>query len=306
MRKEKKKYRILIVDDNEECLKVVKAIIPRSYKDWEIDINTVHIQVEKIGEGNYCIATETISEIASLSVQPFDLILMDFGYRHKDLKLEDIFTKCPSRSVTEFEKYMLNPHTLVTQGHKCLDNKSFQNFYNNFECFNKTIHVYTYNSTKAREFMPTVDSYCENKVKDAFQHATVNMLDTRKELFNDAKFEKVKDGNDEYYYFILAKYLKQLIILDISNNIFNKEISDARHIKIKQTSTVIGALVLFCSLLGASTQFFGSLIVVFFQTRDFLMAIVFILFTLIIIIFGGTLVLYFIKKILPKLLNNNA
>lgn len=302
---EKKEYRVLIVDDKKDCLEMTD-IISRSYKDWNIEINPVHIQVEKIDDDNYSIAMESISEIANLSVQPFDLILLDFGYRHKDLELMTIFEKCRD-SKYNFKKYMLDPHTLVTQGRKYLDNNSFQNFNKNFVCFNKNIHVYTYNPTIAREFMPDVDNYCTNRVQTAFEAATIKVHDTRRELFNDIKFEEVKKNNEDYYYFILAKYLENLIRLEISNNIIDKEISDKTYIKIKRSSTVtvIGSLVLLCSLLGACTQFFGGLIVELFQKRDLLTAFVFFFFTLIIIILGGRLVLYVIENILPKLLKKN-
>ena len=136
----------------------------------------------------------------------------------------------------------------------------------------------------------------------------INPVHTRRELFNDTKFEVVKEKNEGYYIFILAKYLEKIIMLDISNNIFCREISDTTYVKIKRTSTVtiIGLFVLLCSLLGACTQFFGGLILESFQKKELLTAFVFIFFTLFFIILGGRLVLYVIEKILPKWLNNNT
>jgi hypothetical protein len=101
---------------------------------------------------------------------------------------------------------------------------------------------------------------CQDILRRTFNNVDPNRIEmkgTRKEIFNESEFENIRKQNERYYSFILAKYLEQLIKIEITK----QKIENAQYIKIKRTSKVIGALVFLGILIGASSEFFGSLIV---------------------------------------------
>lgn len=234
------KYRVLIVDDKLDCLNMAKAIINnRPYKGRMIQIVTSHIRVEKSNNDCYRIKKESITEIAQLSTQPFDLLLLDFGYIEKGVVLKDL-------TLDEFEKRVLNPSILVNQGLEYLKKEADENlckcFYDNFVSFSKNICIYTFVSEDNRKNFPIggdIEGYCFNKAKDAFEHAAnITVKDTRKEIFNGPLFEEIKTNKEEYYNFILNQYLELLIFLDIADkeiDAVNKKYKEA----IKQKENIV-------------------------------------------------------------------
>lgn len=246
-----KKYRVLIVDDKKECLETAERVINysledwRMLKDWRIEIKTAHVRVEKIND-TFRIEKGCIIEMAELLREPFDLLLLDFSYKEKNVNLKSVMEK--NNTLAEFEKHVLNPSTLAHQG--CIYLKKnpdglLKCFVENFVNFSKNIYVCTCVTEEDREKILPVSirgnpkQYCKNIVAKKFTKAIITVKDTREEIFNSTEFQEIKNFRDEkkeggsYYDFILAKYLEQLILLDIAE----KEIDDAKHIK---TSILLG------------------------------------------------------------------
>jgi hypothetical protein len=303
-----KKYRVLIVDDKKEALDTDETSINTTYHSsdsvWNIEINTVHINVvnqdnQDNQDNQYHIDENSINQLAQLAENPFDLLLLDFGYRTVDVDYIYSLMK-DGFSLEIFEKHILNPKRLTEEGNKLLSTqKVYNSFYKNFVKHKGNIIVYTYNSEKDRKIFPKISTYCYKVVKAAFTHAAnITVIDTRKEIFNGTKFESIKSENEPYYYFILAKYKEQLIRIEIAK----KEISIAKYIKIKKTTKIIGLITLFGLLIGAGSEFFGSLIVDLFKNNQTLIASIILIFTLIIILFGGKLLLWLIERSMKNLL----
>lgn len=245
----KKTYRVLIVDDIEACLKTADRVIKPLLKGWNIEIETAHVRVEKVND-SYKIEESCIIEIAEQLAEPFDLLLLDFSYKEKDVKLKSVMEK--NNTLAEFEKHVLNPLTLVEQGRKYLKENSeilHKCFEDNFVNFSKNIYVCTCVTEEDRERILPVEirgnpiQYCKKKVHKAFKKAdNISVKDTREEIFNSTEFQEVKNFRDEkneggkYYDFILAKYLEQLILVDI----LEKELSDAKRLLSENQPTKTG------------------------------------------------------------------
>jgi len=305
------KYRVLIVDDKEHHLKIAKEAIAFKYEQWSIEKNIAHIKVNENGDNQYSIDEKSIENIAKLSANPFDLLLLDFayyiegGYQNIRNKLEEEY-RDKSYTVSDSEKYIFNPKTLVEKGKIQLkensDKRLYKWFEKNFEGHKGPVYGYTYNEKETEHLIFNLN-HSKDKLLETFSKSKhIEMKGTRQDIFNNMDFENINEKNKEIYPFILAKYLEQLIKIEITK----REVESAKYIKIKRTSKTIGALVLFGVIMGACSNFFGSLIVGFFKENEFLIALIFICFTIIIIIGVGTLVVHFLEKLLPKLINEKA
>ena len=210
-----------------------------------------------------------------------------------------------SYTVSDSEKYIFNPETLVKEGKSQLkensDKKLYKWFEKNFEGHKGSVYGYTYNEKETEHLIFNIKQ-CENKLLKTFSKSKhIDMKGTRQDIFNNRDFENINEKNKEIYPFILAKYLEQLIKIEITK----REVESAKYIKIKRTSKMIGVLVLLGVLMGACSNFFGSLIVQFSKEGEFLIAF-FICFSIIISISVGTLVIHFLEKLLPKLIKDKT
>ncbi len=304
-----KKYRVLIVDDKSNVLENTKELIRPDFKlldeNWKIEISTLHVKVNGDDEKEtYFIEEKTFIELGKISQEPFDLLLLDFGFRKPD---SDIFEKIKNRygdnfGFSELEGFIFNPRNLVEDGIKSLNRKYnkkyFHSFQKNFVNHKKNIYIYTFIPEKWRKYVQN-STLRENITKRTFPNAkSIELIDTRKEIFNDTEFESLK--SERYYSFIISKFLEQIIQLEIAK----ESILKSRFIKVKRTSKVIGLLVLFGAFIGASSEFFGDLIVEFFKADQILVGIVLIIFTLILILIGGRLLVYLLEKGLKNLLSD--
>lgn len=307
-----KTYRILIVDDKLDVLDKIKDLIKPTFKllddVWKIEIFTLHVEVIVDSAGNYSIKKEVFTKLGEISKKPFDLLFLDFGYRKSgDVSnlLETIKQQFgESFSFADLEKYVLNPRNLVEDGLKVLNQKHnknyFSSFNNNFVNHKKNIYIYTYIPSEWRRYVQNT-TIRENITKRTFPKAkNIELIDTRKEIFNDTEFDNIFKNNKRYYSFIISKFLEQIIHLEISK----ESILKSRFIKVKRTSRVIGLLVLFGAFIGATSEFFGDLIVEFFKADQILVGVVLIIFTLILILLGGRLLVYLLEKGLKNLLSD--
>lgn len=304
-----KKYRVLIVDDKLNVLENAKELIRPEFnllnERWNIEIETLHVKVNGDDtEEKYFIEEQTFLNLGKVSDKPFDLLLLDFGFRKPD---SDIFEKIKKRygdnfGFSELEGFIFNPRNLVEEGLKVLNRKhlkkGFLAFQNNFVNHKGTIFIYTFIPEKWRKYVQN-STLRENITKRTFPNAkSIELIDTRKEIFNDTEFESLK--SERYYSFIISKFLEQVVQLEIAK----ESISKAKYIKVQRTSKVIGLIVLFGAFIGASSEFFGDLIVGFFKSNQIIVGIVFVLFTLLLILFGGKLLVYLLEKGLKKLLSD--
>jgi len=308
------KYRVLIIDDRLNNLEMARDVILSTYqpfdKIWNIEIEIAHIQVYQDSD-KYHIDKQSIIKIAELSSKPFDLLLFDIAYYLKGGS-EKIYEELSSKydenySFDILEEYVFNPKTLVKEGCKQLkeshEKDLYKYFNKNFVGHKGGIYGYTFIEEKWKNLFYDLD-YCRNMLIKTFPQTDpkrIVMKGTRKEIFNDS-FGHIRTENERYYSFILAKYLEQLINIEITK----QEIEAAKYIKIKRTSKVIGSLVFFCVLLGACSEFFGSLIIGLFEKGENLTASIFICFTILGIVLGGKFVLHFIESLMPKLFNDKT
>ena len=308
------KYRVLIIDDRLNNLKTAKDLILSLYQPfdrlWNIEVNTAHIIINQCDD-KYSIDEDSIKNIAKLSIEPFDLLMFDIAY-YIEGGSEDIYKQLSQQfdenyTFSVLEKYVFNPKTLVEEGLKQLKNNNNRNLYKwfnkNFVGHKGAIYGFTFIEEKWAKLFYNIEQ-CRDILIKTFKNADLNRIEmkgTRKEIFNETEFENIRKNNERYYSFILAKYLEQLIKIEI----IKQEVENAKYIKIKRTSKVIGSLIFLGLIIGASSEFFGSLIVELIQKREFLIASVCIGFTMIVIVFGGKTVVHVLEKNIPKLLNYN-
>ena len=308
------KYRILIIDDRLNNLKTAEDVISSTYrpfdKIWSIEKEIAHIKVNKCDD-EYSIDKQSIINIANLSAKPFDLLLFDIAY-YIEGGSNEIYEKLFSKynenySFDVLEEYVFNPKSLVAEGRKQLENDNIllKQFNKNFVGHKGGIYGYTFIEDRWKILFYDLKK-CKDILRETFSNADPKRIEvegTRKEIFNDSEFGKIRNEKDgeRYYSFILAKYLEQLIKIEITK----QEIENAKYTKIERTSKVIGSLVFLCVVIGACSEFIGSLIIESFTAEKFWVVLVCVCIIILGIIFGGRLVLHFIENILPKLFYDN-
>jgi len=313
------KYRVLIVDDRLNNLETARDVISSNYQlfdnTWKIEKEIAHIKVIEC-DGKYSIDKQSIINIATLSSQPFDLLLFDIAFyieggSNKVFEiLNSIYEKGTYSFKRDLEKYVFNPNSLVAEGRKYLKKNNKNNlldqFNKNFVGHKGKIYGYTFIEDRWKRIFYNLKQ-CKDILQDTFPNTDkpIEVEGTRQEIFNDneefAKLRNNKEG-EKYYSFILAKYLEQLIKIEIAK----KGIEDAKYITAKRTSKLIGSLVFLCALIGACSEFFGSLIIESFKDKQYLIALVCLCFTIFIVVLSGKFVLHFIENLMPKLFKDKT
>jgi len=295
------KIRILILDDISAHLNKIEDVLKSttyqvSNKNWKIEIIAIKVVVVEQG-GKFSFDTNCIKEIEQASCNPFDLLLLDIGYRHEDLKidqhLQPMYEKDPQNyySRTWKSKGCLSPDDLVMASKN-------SNFKKKFVGHKNSIFGYTYIPSGKEHLFYTVEK-CKDLLTEAFPNARIEMKGTREELFRN--FPEVINEK-EFYPYILAKYLEKLIYIEI----LKKEINNAKHLKIKRTSIAVGILVFICGILGACSEFIGSLIFKLFQEGNFLTAILCVIGFFVSIIICGALIVKMSKQKIFELFIGDA
>lgn len=306
-------YRVLLIDDKPTVLENAKDLIKPTFKlldeEWKIEIFALHVKIDGEDEKeNFFISEETFIELGEISKKPFDLFLLDFGYRKQGSDILTMLKENYENDYSSFnlEKFLFNPKNLVEDGAKILNRKHnktlFNSFQDNFINHKKNIYIYTYIPDDWSKYVQN-STIRENITKRIFPYAkNIELIDTRKELFNNSDFDYINSNNDKnskkYYPYIISKFLEKIIHIEISK----ESIRISKFIKVRRTSKVIGLLVFFAAIIGAFSEFFGTLIVDSFKTGQILTGIVFILFVLCFILFGGRLLVFLLEKGLKNLL----
>ncbi len=227
-----KKYRVLILDDKKAVIDSIKDRIERTYnvgnETYKIHLSCLEVDVSEIN-GNYQFSDKTILDLYDLCEKPFDLFLLDFGYVKKGLKtVDEIFRlkeNFPERSIREIiDNIVLNPSHLIKQ---CYENpKYLRKIEKNFIEHKGSLYLYTYIPNKLERDYTSVDVR-RHITNEHFPKATIKVMDTRKELFNNNQFDNKYDK--EYYPFLISKFLSKTI----QNEILKKVITQTETLREK-------------------------------------------------------------------------
>ena len=208
-------------------------------EEYRVDLLLLHVDV--IGEENeYQISLKTFEKLYEYCEKPFNLILADFGFVKQGIntleeldRLKKLNPKCSVREL--IDRIILNPSHIVNENikhpqfYKIIE-KQFINFKGN-------LYVYTYIPSKIeREY--TSSDVRRNVTNKHFPSAKILLIDTRKELFNNSKFDGKHDG--EYYPFLIAKYLSKIIHYEIAELIIRKN-SEVKYqlLKLKRNNRIV-------------------------------------------------------------------
>ncbi len=277
-------FRILIVDDKIPVLEAMKDWIEHSYQvaneDYKIELLLLHVDV--VGEENgYQVSFQTFEKLYEYCQQPFNLILADFGFVKQGIKtieeldrLKELNPKCSVREL--IDRIILNPSHIVNE---CIKHpKFYKRIKKQFVDFKGNLYIYTYIPSQI-ELDYTSADVRKNVTNKHFPAANILLIDARKELFNNSKFDRQYDS--EYYPFLIAKYLSKVIHYEIAESIIikNSEIKNQllklkRHNKIVAITTILPSIIagVFIPMLYAS-----------FKNGDYTIGLAFILILILLI-----------------------
>lgn len=238
------KYRVLVVDDKRAVLDSIRDNVGVSMDHYnhKYDVELFFLKVEVIkSEDDYKISDETISNLNELCREPFNLLLLDFGYIMNGLNIGDEIDRLqiifPEKNQKQLlEQVLINPSHIVKQIATYPTNK-IKNIQKNFQFHNGPIYVYTYIPRRFEEHYTSADVR-KNVAKRLFKKAfKVSVIDTRLELFNNTQFDNIHEQYRDYYSYIIAKYLSVIIQNEILNYIIiQKEKTEMKYRKIKENS----------------------------------------------------------------------
>lgn len=299
-------FRVLVVDDKKIVLDRIKYDVEHKVKvgdeDWKVEIVTLHVKVEGDDKKEeFYIDESTIAELGKASKNPFDLILLDFGYKKENSpiiqKIIDKYGK--DANLSKLDGKLLNPYDLIKASidicNKKKNKEYLKNIKNNFINHKKEIIIYTYTQPNIKKFFPST-AIRENITFDSFPSSKkIELLDTSLELFNDEEFTEKFD--EKYYSYLIARYLNKIIQFKIAE----ESIIHSKYIKVTRTTKSISLIILIGGLIGAISEYIGSLMIKFVEQDQILPAILLLLFIIIVGVFLGKILIDFLEKRLKKL-----
>lgn len=217
-----KNFRVLVVDDKKNVLDSIKDRIDRIIKfgneDCNIEIVCLEVEIHEQG-GNYQISETTITELYNLCEEPYDLLLLDFGFVKRGLNTVDEIKRIKGlsdeKTIREIiDKVVLNPSHLVSQSF--IFPKYFKRINKTFIEHEGPIFIYTYIPNQFEQDYTSADVR-RNVTNEQFPKAKITVIDTRKELFNNGQFDSKHDS--EFYPFIISKFLSKIIHIELLESI---------------------------------------------------------------------------------------
>ncbi|SPD73388.1 hypothetical protein PITCH_A1820017 [uncultured Desulfobacterium sp.] len=249
-----KAFRILVVDDKKPVLEAMKDWIEHNYnvanEDYRIELLLLHVDV--LGEENeYQISVKTFEKLNEYCQKPFNLILADFGFVKQGIntieELDRLKVLNPKCSVRELiDRIILNPSHIVND---CIRHpKYYKRIKKQFVDFKGNLYVYTYIPSKIEREYTSADVR-KNVTNKHFPSANILLIDARKELFNNSKFDGKHDG--EYYPFLISKYLSKIIHIEIAELTIRKinEVKD-QFVKLKRNNRIVTITTILPSIIA--------------------------------------------------------
>ncbi len=290
------KFRVLIVDDKEIVLETLKNNIKTKFNAgvdrYDIELLLLHVNV--IGDDTkeeYQISDTTIKQLIEYSKEPFDLILLDFGFRMSDSNIIDRIVKRYGNQLNlkSLDGKLLNPNDLVKEtieyARKKMGRTSFNNLNANLINHKNKIILYTYTPPSLKYFFPS-SQLRESITTGLFPQASeINVIDTRALFFNDEQF--VNKYDEKFYSYMVSVYLQKIIDCEMWESLLKK----AKYIKISKTTKSVGLIVLFAGIYGAITEFLVDIIINLFNSNLYIVASIIILLVVISVVIGGKLVI---------------
>jgi hypothetical protein len=249
-----KLFRILIVDDKKPVLDAMKDWIEHNYKvaneDYRIELLLLHVDV--VGDENeYRISPNTFEKLNEYCQKPFHLILADFGFVKQGIKTSDEHDRLkelnPEISSRELiDRIILNPSHIVNDAVKYP--KLYKKIKKQFIDYGGTLYVYTYIPSKFEREYTSADVR-RNVTNKHFPNSSILLLDARKELFNNSKFDTKHDG--EYYPFLIAKYLSKIIHFEIAESVLKKNTDVKKQLlKLKRNNLIVSVTTIIPSIVA--------------------------------------------------------
>jgi hypothetical protein len=287
MKAKQKIFRILVVDDKKPVLQAIGDWIKPTFlvSDEEYKIELLKLAVNVVNDHNgYVISEETIANLYNYCDKPFQLILLDFGFVKAGLKAVDeifrLYSLRTDKTLRQLvDEVVLNPSHLASQ---CSDeSRYFKKLERNFINHRGKLIIYTYIPGKI-EAEYTCADVRKNVTNKNFPNADIQVIDTRKELFNNSMFDKIYSDEKEYYPFLISKYLSKIIHIEIAESL----LKDTQQIRVnlkryRRNNQIITISTLIASLI---TGIFIPSIVSSIEKGDYITTVAFLIMLLMIII----------------------
>lgn len=286
----KKVFRVLAVDDKKAVLDAMRDWIECDFQiaeeSFKVELLRLHVDVVEKNEQNeqYEISSKTFEALNEFCEKPFQLILLDFGFVRQGIntieELDRLKNLNPQKSIRELiDKIVLNPSHIVNQSIQY--HKFYKRIKRNFIDFVGTLYIYTYIPSKIEREYTSADVR-RNVTNKHFPKAIIRIIDTRKELFNNTKFENKHDN--EFYPFLIAKYLSKIIHIEIAEFLLNQtKHAREKANRIKRNNRIIAVSAILPSIIAGvfipslfTSIEKGSYVIAF----AFLMTLIFIVFVL--------------------------
>ena len=292
----KKIFRVLLLDDKKTVLDAMRDWIEPEYiiadEEFKIELLRLHVDVVK-NNGQYEFTTKFFEELHNYCNRSFQLVFLDFGFVQQGVKaldeLERAKSQHPQKTVRELiDTIILNPSHVVMQSERFP--KLYKRIKKNFIDYCNNLYIYTYIPSKIEQEYTSADVR-KNITNKQFPKAKLKIIDARKELFNNSKFDNKYDS--EFYPFLISKFLSNIIKLEICEFLLNDTKIIRKKAKEIQKNDKIIALTIIIPSITAGVfvpSLFSSI-----ERGQYTIAFAFLMMLVIIV---------FVLTIVPKILNN--
>lgn len=293
-----KLFRVLVVDDKKAVLDAMKDWIEYNYQladeDFKIELLLLHVEVIESND-KYLISPKTYEKLNEYCHSPFHLLLADFGFVKQGIntideleRLKEINSQNTIREL--IDRIVLNPSHIVNEAVHY--HKLYKKIKKQFIDFKGNLHIYTYIPSKIEREYTSADVR-RNVTNKHFPKANILLIDARKELFNNSKFDMKYDN--EFYPFLIAKYLSKIIHIEIAEFLL-KQTKDLRKkaLRIQKNNRIITLSAILPSILAGVfiPSLFSSL-----EKGNYLIGFSFLITLILIVV---------VLTVLPKLLERNS
>jgi hypothetical protein len=306
-----RQYRVLVIDDDAAVLSRLRGRISRSKRDfehetWQIDIATVHIELQQGPDGRYGISYPTLLRLAeSVLVRP-DLILTDYGFMDRDRMSywRDQHARGHMVTLSDFAGEFLTPVELIAAARDIaaaenMDSKLREALRRNLLDYDGRVVIYSMTSRAFIGALGEIETRRAN-VDAALPIATVEAVNPNYELYNRDEFVDAKH-DPAFYAHLIGGLIDKVIQINLLEAMLNQA-RNLKYLRVRKSVTSVAIVVALGAGTAAVGDLIGSQITVLLKSGDYGPAALVAGFAVALVFFVGIVLPFGFGKIMTGLL----
>lgn len=262
-----RRFRVVVIDDDVEVLRRIHGRLSKSERTfegrtWQIDLETVPIQLEEDGRGGYAFTAQTIERLGrAVSLKP-DVLFFDYVYIERHVLAHWLRWHGEGHALgpDDLDRQFLTPVELAHVVEQTIkqdntDTSLKVSLRKNFLDFEGPVFLYT---MTLQPFLPVLGQpeFRASRLDTAFRRkAGVKIIDTNYELYNREFADQKHEPN--FYAHLVGGLIDKHIQISLLEAML-EQAKSLKYLRYPRSVVAVGAIIAIGGGVAAMAEFLGS------------------------------------------------